>query len=97
MTRIREGMRLQGVIVETCLDPGLSRIRVRPIPGQVVPTNMRVEFPRDLREGVPIGTRYEVSGVVAQKHNKDGSPRGPEYFVARQSARRLAPGAEDSS
>lgn len=84
-------MQLKGVIVETCLDPGIGRVRVRPIPGQDIPESMRVEFPRSLRDGVPVGTRFRVDGVVAQKHWKDGRPKGPEYFVARKSAVRLPP------
>lgn len=95
LKRIQAGMRLKGIIVETCRDPGIGRIRVRPLPGQEISPDMRVEFPKDLREGVPVGTRYEVDGVVSLKHWKDGRPKGSEYFVARQSAKRLPPQSEN--
>jgi len=89
--RKQAGMELKGIIIETCMDCGIGRVRVRPIPGQVIPESMRVEFPRDPREGIPIGTRYELDGVVVQEHWMDGRPNGPEYFVARRSLVRLPP------
>ena len=69
-----------GILLETCKDAKISRPRVRPI--EYFPENMRVQFPRDLREKHPIGTRFRANVHVAQKHNKDGSKRGGTYLVA---------------
>ena len=70
-----------GVLLETCVDESISRPRVRPI--EVLPSNMRVEFPRKLRDNSPLGTRFRADLRVAQKTNRsDGAPRGNPYLVA---------------
>lgn len=70
-----------GALVETCIDPGIGRPRVRAI-HPAIPADWRVEFPRGLREASPIGTRFRCDLKVCQKHNADGSPRGQPYLCA---------------
>jgi 5-methylcytosine-specific restriction endonuclease McrA len=60
----------EGVLLETCLDKGISRPRVRPFKSSVFPEDIRVEFPRNLREENPIGTRFIADLKVLQKTNK---------------------------
>lgn len=76
------GKTIRGVTLETCTDlsKGITRPRVRP--KDTFPSNMRVEFPRKLRELFPIGTEYKATVKVCQKHNADGSPKGEPYLRA---------------
>ena len=67
------------VEMETCLDPGLSRPRVRPV-SRFSPS-IRVEFPRHLLEMFPIGTRFRATVKVCQK-TAGGRPHGPAYLRA---------------
>jgi len=68
-----------GVELETCRDIDLTRPRVRAL-GEFDP-NIRVEFPRDLRERFPIGTRYQATVKVCQK-TSNGRLKGPPYLKA---------------
>ena len=68
-----------GVELETCTDPGVSRPRVKAV--TVFPPTMRVEFPRNLREMFPLGTRFKATVKVCQK-TVDGEPNGPPYLKA---------------
>ena len=71
-----EGDIIHDVIVEVCHDHGISRPRMRAIHDEI-PSSWRVEFPRDLREKEPAGTRFICSVKVCQKYNSsDGSPKG---------------------
>jgi len=63
--------------METCLDQGVSRPRVRPV--TFFPPDTRVEFLRALREMFPIGTRFIATVKVCQKHEGD-RPKGPPYL-----------------
>ncbi len=74
------GQSFKGVTLETCRDVKVTRPRVRP--ADQFPNDVRVEFPRKLRELFPIGTRYKVTVKVCQKHNKDGSKKGGPYLRA---------------
>jgi hypothetical protein len=65
------------VELETCVDPGVSRPRVRPV--TVFSSDVRVEFSRKYREIFPIGTRFMATVKVCQKH-EDGIPKGPPYL-----------------
>ena len=73
-----EGYEFELVELETFVDQNMSRPRVRPL--SPFPTAIKVEFPTALREENPIGTRFRSDVVVCQKHNKDGSIRGPIYL-----------------
>ena len=68
-----------GIELETCTDPGVSRPRVKAV--TVFPPTTRVEFPRNLREKVPIGTRFKATVKICQK-TVDGEPHGPPYLKA---------------
>ena len=74
------GEYVRGVKLETCRDPGKSRPRVRAISHFDV--DLRVEFPRTLRELFPIGTQYYATVKVCQKHLADGKPKGQPYLRA---------------
>ncbi len=75
------GQYYENVILETCVVPGVSRPRVRCV--STLPPDLLVEFPRDLREDYPIGTRFRAMVKVCQKHwNDDGTPKGPPYLRA---------------
>jgi hypothetical protein len=50
----------EGVLLETCRDENRSITRPRVRPLEYFPKWMRVEFPRDLREKYPIGTRFRA-------------------------------------
>jgi len=67
------------VELETCVDPGVSRPRVKAV--TFFPASTRVEFPRKLRETFPIGTRFKATVKVCQK-TVDGEPNGPPYLKA---------------
>lgn len=70
-----------GVILETCKDNGISRPRVRPYQSNVFPQDIRVEFPRNLREEYPIGTRFIADLKVLQKTSKStGELIGAPYL-----------------
>jgi len=83
--KYQTGDYFSGVLLETCKDAGISRPRVRPI--SVFPTDIRVEFPRKLREEHPVGTRFRALVKVAQKTDKKtGQLRGNPYLVATVSS-----------
>jgi len=68
-------------MLETCVDGHITRPRVRPV--SHFPPDVRVEFPRSLREEFPIGTRFRATVKVCQKHwSSNGQPKGPPYLVA---------------
>lgn len=60
--------------LETCRDVEISRPRVRPATS--FSPDIRVEFPRALREMFPIGTRFMATVKVCQK-TLDGKPPVP--------------------
>ena len=65
--------------LETCVDHGISRPRVRPL--HTFPPSIRVEFPRHLREMFPIGTRFMTTVKVCQ-NTSNGKPSGVPYLRA---------------
>lgn len=76
-----EGDGHEAVMFETCVDDDVTRPRVRPV--LHFPAEVRVEFPRLLREEFPIGTRFRATVKVCQKHwGYDGQPKGPAYLRA---------------
>lgn len=79
----KEGDFFEGVLLETFRDGQVTRPRVRPVEG--LPSWLKVEFPRHLREDNEIGTRFRADVHVRQKHHGDGSPNGPLYLRAENS------------
>lgn len=73
------GEYVKGVTLETCRDQHKSRPRVKVVDHF---DDIRVEFPRKLRELFPIGTRYMATVKVCQKHGSDGKPSGKPYLRA---------------
>ena len=62
----------QQVVVETYYDVRErdgSHVRVRPVPGQVLPTTMIVECSRSMRNRYPVGTRLYI---YAKPTDKEG-------------------------
>lgn len=75
------GERFHSVTLEIIREESrITRPRVRP--ADTFPKDMRVQFPRKLRELFPIGTKYLASVKVSQKRFSDGSPDGRPYLVA---------------
>ena len=65
------------VIVETYSasralgDTGRSKIRVRPIAGQGMDTNLKVECSKKMREMYPVGTKFKLSlKTIAPENNR---------------------------
>ena len=70
-----------GVLLETFKEARISRPRVRPV--EMFAKDIRVEFPRALREDNPLGTKFRALVKVAQKTNKKtGKIIGDPYLVA---------------
>ena len=77
-----------GVLLETFKEKGISRPRVRPV--EMFSKNIRVEFPRRLREENPIGTQFRASVKVAHKTSKKtGKIIGVPYLMATSSSIKL--------
>jgi len=72
---------IQGTLLETCKDDGISRPRVRVLWDQI-PIDWRVEFPRKIREEYIIGSRFRADLKICQKHNTDGTIKGQPYLRA---------------
>ncbi len=81
MTDFTIGETIQGMLLETCRDDGISRPRVRVLWDQI-PSDWRVEFPRKIREEYNLGSRFRADIKVCQKHNKDGTTKGQRYLRA---------------
>lgn len=77
------GDRFEGVLLETIKGESSTRPRVRPL--EYFDRDIRVEFPRHLREDNPIGTRFRANVKVSQK-TKNGQPFGNFYLVATDSS-----------
>ncbi len=64
----------RNVAVETYRNPGepsFASLRARPLPGQGLSTEMKVEFSRRIRESHPQGTVFIIQ---AQVTNRQGTP-----------------------
>jgi hypothetical protein len=73
------GSFIDQVELETCRDQDVSRPRVSPV--SKFSPDIRVEFPRYIREMFPIGTRFMATVKVCQK-TKNGKLHGPPYLKA---------------
>ncbi len=72
------GNYIQSVQCESFLDPETNRIRVRPLPGQGIPTRVVIECKKYERERYPLGTKFTtVDCKVCTK------PDGRIYLRAR--------------
>ena len=80
-SRLIVGNRYDGVMLETCRSPDVTRPRVRPV--SHFPSDIFVQFSKDLRDELPIGTRFRASVKVCQKTwNHNGKPKGSVYLHA---------------
>ena len=75
------GDKFEGILLETI--KGSSRPRVKPL--EYFDQEIRVEFPRHLREENPIGTRFRADVKISQK-TRNGKPFGNPYLVATDSS-----------
>lgn len=78
-TKLLIGDRFEGVLLETIKRQSSTRPRVRPL--EYFDKDIRIEFPRHLREDNPIGTRFRADVKVSQK-TKNGQSFGNPYLVA---------------
>jgi len=65
----------QSIVIETYRNPGEptdARIRARPLPGQGLDVNMKVECSRKMREKYPIGTKILIEAKVTDREG--GTP-----------------------
>lgn len=85
---VNVGDQLQGVTLETFVDPETARVRVRPVDRLL--GGMRVEFPKGLRAQYPVGTQFSANVKVSQKTNKaTGKPLGKTHLIASPSSIKL--------
>ena len=63
---------------ESFKDPETGRIRVRPLHGQLVPTNLLIECSRNEREAHIVGTKFITENVKVCKN-----PYGRIYLRAK--------------
>lgn len=57
------GNYIPDVKCETFMDPETGRKRVRPLPGQGLPTYLVIECSRSIRDEYPVGTRFLTKSV----------------------------------
>lgn len=62
-----DGNYYENVGCESFKDPETGRIRVRPLPGQVVPTNLVIECSKTIRNAHPVGTKFRTENVLVTK------------------------------
>ena len=55
----------------TIHEPTDAKIRVRPLPGQGVPTDLRVECSRSIREKYPVGTVFRIWAKLTDMEGTD--------------------------
>tara|TARA_R110002050_G_scaffold36956_3_gene92051 strand:- start:539 stop:793 length:255 start_codon:yes stop_codon:yes gene_type:complete len=72
------GNYFESIKCESFLDPETNRIRVRPLDGQNLPTNIVVECSKKERESHQIGTQFETINVKVCK-----KPDGRVYLRAK--------------
>lgn len=72
------GNYMENVTCESFLDPETSRIRVRPIQGQGLPTTLVIGCSKKEREEYPIGTLFIAESVKVCK-----KPDGRMYLRAK--------------
>jgi hypothetical protein len=60
--------------VPTTHEPTNAKVRVRPVEGQGLSTDLRIECPRHVRKEYPVGTSFEMQVKMCQR--EDGA-----YFL----------------
>lgn len=61
--KLAVGSYINNVKCESFLDPETSRIRVRPLSGQDLPTNLVIECSKFERDKHPVGTKFITENV----------------------------------
>jgi hypothetical protein len=66
------GNRISQLIVESFYDKSRGRIRIRPVAGQGVPTDLTVSSDLAIRNDYKVGTRFRCYDVIVikQKNNQ---------------------------
>ena len=62
-----EGQEFWGILGELIRDPETNRIRVRTLPGQVIPQGVFVECSKSVREAHELGTIFKLNVKVSSK------------------------------
>ena len=71
------------VVIETYRnagEPTSARIRARPIPGQGLSTDMKVECSREMREKYPVGTKILIDAKITDREG--GTPFLYAHYAA---------------
>ncbi len=63
MTKLIVGNTVENIKCESFKDPEAGRIRVRPLEGQGLPTNLLIECSSNERKAHPEGTRFITESV----------------------------------
>jgi hypothetical protein len=58
---------IENIECESFKDPETGRIRVRPLPGQGLPTKIVIECSSDERKAHPVGTKFKTENVKVCK------------------------------
>ena len=75
---------IENVICESFKDPETGRIRVRPLPGQNLPTKIVIECSRPERNAHPVGTKFITENVkVCKKEDGRIYLRAKNQFIRK--------------
>jgi hypothetical protein len=65
------GTYLEGIELESFYDKEAGRVRVRPAPGQAIPTDLAIECSKQMRERYGIGKRFKTKSLkVCKKYDR---------------------------
>tara|TARA_R110002049_G_scaffold181329_2_gene348674 strand:+ start:38 stop:295 length:258 start_codon:yes stop_codon:yes gene_type:complete len=74
----------ENITCENFKDPETGRIRVRPLDGQNLPTNIVIECSKSERESHPIGTKFITENVkVCKKSDGRIYLRAKDQFIKK--------------
>ena len=72
------GNYLENIKCENFKDPETGRVRVRPLPGQDLPTSLFIECSKEARKAYPLGTKFIAKSLkICEK------PYGRIYLRAK--------------
>ena len=75
---------IENVICESFKDPETGRIRVRPLPGQNLPTKIVIECSRSERNAHSVGTKFITENVkVCKKEDGRLYLRAKNQFIRK--------------
>ena len=84
---MKVGCYYDNILLQLIDDTGAnSRNKIRVMPLEFFPNDMRVEFPRVLRNRFPIGTKFRARVKVAQKKDPRYDTPSKPYLIANPSS-----------